>query len=67
MIKELTSEEVVTNLLISNGFIKSADNYKKNINNKTGLGAYLSKQNSLAHEVEKSRYSFINTSFGWKF
>ena len=65
MTKELTNEQIVTSLLISNEFLKPVDGY--GIGNKMAdLGNYLTNEIEREKEIQrKSRYSFINENSGW--
>ena len=62
MTAELTTEQVVTNLLISNDILKPAD-LKYSSNNDMTLGEYLSEEALRRSELKKkSRYAFIELS-----
>lgn len=66
MTAELTSEEIVTNLLISNSLIKRSSN-SAYISNPNNLGKYLSENNFEEELKPVSKYSFINESLNWGF
>ena len=67
MTTELTNEQIVTNLLISNEFLKPVKGkfYSEKEHN---LGKYLSEEMKHKQELQKqSRYSFIDVDNGWNF
>jgi len=64
---ELTSEQIVTNILVSNEILKPRK--KSNIKpDSHSLGEYISKAEE-ENKINKkySRYSFIDTESGWNF
>lgn len=65
MTTELTNEQIVTNLLLSNEFLKPIKSYT-GIKRQSSLGEYLLREEERQKELQKrSRYSFINISSGW--
>lgn len=62
---ELTNEQIVTNLLISNEFLKPVSGYNCG-NRMSDLGKYLTNEFEKEKELQrKSRYSFIDVNSGW--
>ena len=62
---ELTNEQIVTNLLISNEFLKPMNSYN-GIKRNSNLGEYLINEIEKEKELQKnSRYTFINVNSGW--
>ena len=68
MNKELTSEEIVTEILTSNQIINSDSKNSYIPNNDGSLGEYLVTA-PIEHSEPKeiSRYTFIDTSLNWGF
>lgn len=67
MTAELTNEQIVTNLLVSNEFLKPVKKSAK-IHERRNLGNYLASEIKQAYPYEKfSRYSFIDQTKGWNF
>ena len=68
MTAELTSEQIVTKILLSNQILKPLKGYS-NVTNNVTLSSYL--DNSDAEEsnlqTNKSRYSFITNESRWGF
>ncbi len=62
---ELTNEQIVTNLLISNEFLRPMNSYNE-IKRNSNLGEYLINEIEKEKELQKkSRYTFINVNSGW--
>ena len=65
MTTELTNEQIVTNLLISNEFLKPVKGSIA-IKKSSNLGEFLTSEIERETELQKkSRYSFISVNSGW--
>ncbi len=65
--KELTNEQIVTNLLISNEFLNPIKG-KLYSEKEHDLGKFLSEEIRQKKELQKlSRYTFIDVDNGWNF
>ncbi len=64
MTAELTSEQIVTNLLISNEILKPKNVYA-NISSGNDLGEFLNKLPEIDSNKPISRYTFIDLENGW--
>ena len=67
MTAELTNEQIVTNLLISDEILKPISNVSRSNYNRS-LGKYLSDEIKKQKELKKqSRYKFLDLDSGWDF
>lgn len=65
MATDLTNEQIVTNLLISNGFLKPVNGYRA-VKRASNLGEYLTEEQKRQKELQKkSKYTFIDVNSGW--
>ena len=66
MAAELTNEQIVTNLLVSNEILKPKNRHA-GISRRSNLGEYLEKLPEKSLNKEISRYTFIDLENGWNF